>query len=119
LWVHNSSEYNQSIIASTKNIVKVNYNVRNRLFFLERIDSFRLEWIADGCGGTLDQPEGEFTSPGYPGFYPPSTTCEWNIVVDHGYVIEITIVDFWFEVSKSCALDSLAVCISIFKLYFG
>jgi len=83
---------------------------------MERIDSFRLEWIVDGCGGTLNQPEGEFTSPGYPGFYPPSTTCEWNIVADYGYIIEITIVDFWFEVSKSCALDALAVCIKMFKL---
>jgi len=85
---------------------------------MDRIDSFRLEWIVDGCGGTLDQPEGEFTSPGYPGFYPPSTTCEWNIVADYGYTIEITIVDFWFEMSRSCALDALAVCISMFKLYF-
>jgi len=86
---------------------------------MERIDSFRLEWIVDGCGGTLDQPEGEFISPGYPGFYPPSTTCEWNIVADYGYIIEITIVDFWFEISRSCELDALAVCISMFKLYFG
>jgi len=115
LWTHGSSEYNQSIIASTKNIVKVDYNFRNRLFFMERFDSFRLEWIVDGCGGILDQPDGEFTSPGYPSFYPPSTTCEWNIVADYGNTIEISIEDFWFESSKSCISDALVVCINIFK----
>ncbi|XP_022177373.1 cubilin-like [Myzus persicae] len=109
LWTHGSSEYNQSIISSTKNIVKVDYNFRNRLFFMDRFDSFRLEWIVDGCGGLLDQPEGEFTSPGYPAFYPPSTTCEWNIVADYGNTIEITILDFWFESSRSCTFDALAI----------
>jgi len=82
---------------------------------MERFDSFRLEWIVDGCGGILVQPEGEFTSPGYPSFYPPSTTCEWNIVADHGNTIEIFIEDFWFESSKSCIFDALVVCIIIFK----
>ncbi|KAL5234243.1 hypothetical protein ACI65C_001653 [Semiaphis heraclei] len=108
LWTTGSSENNQSIIASTKNIVKVDY-FQNRLFFMERCDSFRLEWIVDGCGGILDQPEGEFTSPGYPSFYPPSTTCEWNIVADYGNTIEISIEDFWFESSKSCISDALVI----------
>uniref|UniRef100_A0A2H8TEF1 Cubilin n=1 Tax=Melanaphis sacchari TaxID=742174 RepID=A0A2H8TEF1_9HEMI len=110
LWTYSSSYYNQSIISSTKNIVKIDYNYfRSRLLFLDRFDSFRLEWIVDGCGGILDQYEGEFTSPGYPLFYPPSTTCEWNIVADYGYTIEITILDFWLESSKSCTFDALAI----------
>jgi len=118
LWTYNFSNH-QSIIASTKNIVKVNYNFQNKLLFMDRFESFRLEWIVDGCGGILDQSEGEFTSPGYPRFYPPSTTCEWTIVADYGYTIEITILDFWFESSRSCTFDGLTVCISMFKLYFG
>ncbi|KAF0762933.1 cubilin, partial [Aphis craccivora] len=109
LWSSSFPDNNQSLISSTKNIVKIDYNFRNRLFFMDRFDSFRLEWIVDGCGGVLDQYEGEFTSPGYPLFYPPSTTCEWTIVADYGYTIEITIQDFWFETSTSCTLDALAI----------
>lgn len=69
-----------------------------------------MEWIVDGCGGTLYKSEGEFTSPGYPGFYPSNTTCEWNIISNYGYTIEITIEDSWFDISSSCSSDYLAVC---------
>jgi len=73
-----------------------------------------MEWIVDGCGGTLNKYSGEFTSPGYPGYYPTSTTCEWTITVDYGSTIEITIHDFWLEASSGpCVFDSLAVRISI------
>lgn len=121
LWTDRSSEP-QSLIASTKNIVKVTYNIRNKIFRINRFDSFRLEWIVDGCGGILDESEGEFTSPGYPRFYPPSTTCEWIISADYGYTIEITIQDFWIESSSTCNSDALVVCIpnlSMLRLYFG
>lgn len=101
-----------SIISSNKNIVRVNYNSRNRLVsFYDSLESFRLEWTVEGCGGTLDKYYGEFTSPGYPGSYPGSTTCEWHIIVDYGYTIEITIEDFWLETSSTCSFDFLAVCI--------
>jgi len=79
---------------------------------MDKFDNFRMEWIVDGCGGTLNKYSGEFTSPGYPGYYPTSTTCEWTISVDYGFTIEITILDFWLEASGgSCIFDSLAVCI--------
>ncbi|XP_050435751.1 cubilin [Adelges cooleyi] len=96
-------------ISSTTNIVRVNYNFRSKWPFLDRYDSFRLEWIVDGCGGVLNQPDGEFTSPGYPGVYPSSVSCEWKIVVDYGNTIEITVEDFWFESSLSCNFDFLAI----------
>lgn len=70
-----------------------------------------MEWIINGCGGLLDQSEGEFMSPGYPGYYPSSITCEWNIVVDHGKTIEISIQDLWLDTSLTCSYDFLAVCI--------
>lgn len=72
-----------------------------------------MEWITDGCGGMLDKFEGEFTSPGYPGYYPPSTVCEWKITSEHGNTIEIVIEDFSFETSKTCQYDYLAVGIFI------
>lgn len=75
-----------------------------------------MEWIVDGCGGLLNSYSGEFTSPGYPGFYPANTVCEWNIVVKYGYTIEITIEDFWLEYSGKCSFDFLVVCFSEFNL---
>ncbi|KAJ8280279.1 hypothetical protein GJAV_G00052680 [Gymnothorax javanicus] len=33
------------------------------------------------CGGQLIGSEGSFTSPNYPGYYPPRVSCEWNIKV--------------------------------------
>lgn len=80
-----------------------------------------MEWMVDGCGGTLDKFSGEFTSPGYPGFYPSSTTCEWHIIVDNGNTVQIEIEDIWFENSPSCIHSFLAVCILLnytFILYY-
>lgn len=85
---------------------------------MDVFDSFRIEWIVDGCGGTLDRSEGEFKSPGFPGSYPPGTTCEWNIVTSYGYTIEITIQESWFEQSEECNLDFLAVCIKILRITY-
>lgn len=84
------------------------------LSFYDTIVSFRIEWAVVGCGGTLDTYVGEFTSPGYPGYYPDSTSCEWHIIVEHGYTIEITIEDLWLETANSCFFDYLAVCLNIY-----
>jgi len=80
---------------------------------MDKFDNFRMEWIVHGCGGVLNKYFGEFESPGYPGYYPTNTTCEWIITVEYGSTIQITIEDFWMEDSTgSCVFDSLAVCIS-------
>lgn len=79
--------------------------------FRNKLNNFRIEWIVYGCGGVLNQLQGEFTSPEYPRFYSLSTTCEWNIIVDDRHIVEITIEDLWFEISGSCLVDYIAVCI--------
>lgn len=84
---------------------------------MEKFGGFRIEWIINGCGGLLDQSVGEFMSPGYPGYYPASITCEWNIIVDHGQIIEITIQDLWLETTINCTYDFLAVCITNKKFF--
>jgi len=100
-----------SVISSTKNIVRINYDFQNGNFHMgDKFNYFRIEWIVDGCGGVLNQLQGEFTSPEYPKFYGLSTTCDWNIITDNGYIIEITIQDLWFEISGSCLIDSITVC---------
>lgn len=96
------------MITSTKNIVRITYDsFKNNLLK----NKFRIEWIVDGCGGVLNKFQGEFSSPEYPRFYSLSTTCEWNIIIDNGHIVEITIEDLWFETSGSCLTDYLAVCI--------
>lgn len=98
-----------SIISSTKNIVKVDYNTRIKALALDRFEGFRLEWIVDGCGGTLEKRYGEFTSPGYPGYYPANISCEWIISTLPEYTINLVIQDFSFETTGDCMFDSLAV----------
>jgi len=109
LWKY-CTENPPPIISSTKSVVRINYNFQNNLFYLmDKFDDFRLEWIVDGCGGTLKKAKGEFTSPGYPGFYPSRTSCEWKVVTDYGNTIQIVIEDFSFETSRDCTYDFLAV----------
>lgn len=99
------------IISSTTDIVRVSFGKKSS--YVNKYSSFRLEWIVYGCGGTLNKDSGEFTSPGYPGYYPPSTTCEWNIAIEYGYSIRITISDLSFETSINCTKDFLTVRKSI------
>ncbi|KAJ3608998.1 hypothetical protein NHX12_023526 [Muraenolepis orangiensis] len=46
------------------------------------------------CGGQLTDLTGVFTSPYFPGFYPPQTTCEWNIQVPKGHFIKVQFTEF-------------------------
>lgn len=34
-----------------------------------------------GCGGYLREAQGTFSSPYYPGHYPPNINCTWDIEV--------------------------------------
>ncbi|VVC39263.1 EGF-like, conserved site,EGF-like calcium-binding domain,CUB domain,EGF domain,EGF-like calcium- [Cinara cedri] len=108
LWKYCSSDP-PLLISSTKDIVRISYVYPQSNLYLNKRNSFRLEWIVDGCGGTLNKFSGEFTSPRYPQYYPSSTTCEWNIVSEYGYSIEITIEDLSIETSSSCTKDFLAI----------
>jgi len=101
-----------TVISSTKNIVRITYSFKIDEYNVnDEFNNFRIEWIVDSCGGVLNKFQGEFTSPEYPRFYSLSTTCEWNIIIDDGHILEITIEDLWFENSESCLIDYLAVCI--------
>lgn len=44
---------------------------------------------AGRCGQSLTDSTGEFTSPYFPSFYPPSVDCSWNIKVPEGKNIKI------------------------------
>ncbi|NXD42748.1 MFRP protein, partial [Copsychus sechellarum] len=46
------------------------------------------------CGGTLRGPEGSFSSPNYPGPYPPNALCIWRIEVGAGLAIQLRMETF-------------------------
>ncbi|NXM80815.1 MFRP protein, partial [Oenanthe oenanthe] len=46
------------------------------------------------CGGTLRGPEGSFSSPNYPGPYPPNALCIWRIEVGTGLAIQLRMETF-------------------------
>jgi len=50
-----------------------------------------------GCGGYLTTPTGGFTSPNYPNPYNSSRQCEWTIMAQNGYFIQLTLETFDLE----------------------
>ncbi|XP_065577284.1 cubilin-like isoform X11 [Artemia franciscana] len=70
---------------------------------------FRLEWEIYGCGGLLTKSYGYLRSPNYPDMYPAAMACIWQISIDHGSRIELTIQDFDIEGSINCQFDFLKV----------
>lgn len=57
------------------------------------------------CGGTLQGPEGSFSSPNYPGPYPPNALCIWRIEVGAGLAIQLRMETFSVEGTASCLFD--------------
>lgn len=53
---------------------------------------------------------GTFTSPNYPDYYPMNTQCDWTIVTDPAYHVDITFAeDFDVEFNPKCVNDYVAV----------
>jgi len=63
---------------------------------------------ANECGGNIFNTSGVLTSPNYPGLYPHSLDCHWNITVPNG-TIGIIISQFSVEYHRYCAYDRLSV----------
>ncbi|XP_001377380.2 cubilin [Monodelphis domestica] len=70
---------------------------------------FQMYWNLNGCGGELNGPTGSFSSPGYPGNYPPNKECIWYIRTAPGSSIQLTIDDFDVEYHLNCRYDVLEV----------
>ncbi|XP_069732421.1 membrane frizzled-related protein isoform X1 [Phaenicophaeus curvirostris] len=60
---------------------------------------------APACGGILRGPEGSFSSPNYPGPYPPDALCIWRIEVSPGFAIQLKMETFSVEGAASCFFD--------------
>ncbi|CAG0918336.1 unnamed protein product [Notodromas monacha] len=65
---------------------------------------------SSGCGGIFHGSEGNITSPGFPGRYPASLECEWEIVARPGFHVSLDFVErFDMEVSSSCLNDNVKI----------
>ncbi|TRY89102.1 hypothetical protein DNTS_004573 [Danionella cerebrum] len=62
-----------------------------------------------GCGATLTEPTGSFTSPGHPNVYPHGVNCTWYISVDPGNLIRLSFTSFILEYHTNCAFDYVEV----------
>uniref|UniRef100_A0A8C8A2J1 Adhesion G-protein coupled receptor G6 n=1 Tax=Otus sunia TaxID=257818 RepID=A0A8C8A2J1_9STRI len=61
------------------------------------------------CRIVLTDPSGIFTSPCFPSDYPNSQACKWIIRAPHGYIIQLTFIDFDIEEAPGCIYDSLTL----------
>lgn len=62
------------------------------------------------CGGELNAPSGTISSPNYPNLYPHSRVCRWELRVQRGRRLTLTIHDLRLEGSgTSCVFDYVDV----------
>uniref|UniRef100_A0A3Q1EXS1 ST14 transmembrane serine protease matriptase a n=1 Tax=Acanthochromis polyacanthus TaxID=80966 RepID=A0A3Q1EXS1_9TELE len=66
------------------------------------------------CGGQLMGENGTFTSPNFPNYFPPLTSCQWSIQVPAGKVVKVTFKKFLLsepgqENRKDCRKDYVEV----------
>lgn len=93
------------LLSSQTNGVKVNFKTD----FTLAHEGFSLEWVASGCGNEFTKSSGTFSTPYYPAPYPVNTFCEWEIRVDLGQRIELTVQEYDMESSSNCNFDSVKV----------
>ncbi|XP_015772306.1 PREDICTED: neurofilament heavy polypeptide-like isoform X2 [Acropora digitifera] len=89
----------------------VNENVTTTGFRPENMTTHSRSLFEEGkCGKLLGSSEGQLTSPGYPGEYPPSTTCKWLISLSQDYQeIIFTFHSVFLEEDRNCVYDYIAV----------
>ncbi|NXU37763.1 AGRG6 protein, partial [Drymodes brunneopygia] len=61
------------------------------------------------CRTVLTDSSGVFTSPCFPSDYPNSQACKWIIRAPHGFIIQLTFIDFDIEEAPGCIYDSLTL----------
>lgn len=66
-------------------------------------------FVLSVCGGQLTAPYGNINSPGYPGQYPPSRDCYWEVTVAPGLLITFAFGTLSLETHADCSFDFLEV----------
>lgn len=78
---------------------------------LTSFKGFEITWDSTltGCGGRLTGVNGSISSPNYPEPYAHNAQCEWQILVNEGYTIEIIFTDLDLEVAAECKSNYLEI----------
>lgn len=102
-------------VVSSGNIMLVNMISDGQ----EQLPGFLAEYKAlpksqvQRCGGVLADKKGVFSSPLYPGFYPPATDCKWTIKVAPGKKVQVKFSLFRMKEpdvdTRACHKDYLEV----------
>uniref|UniRef100_A0AAX7VL81 Matriptase n=1 Tax=Astatotilapia calliptera TaxID=8154 RepID=A0AAX7VL81_ASTCA len=76
---------------SSGNVMLVTMATHDQSFpgFRAQVSQVQTGNRAIACGEKLIGSKGNFTSPNYPNYYPPKTTCEWLIEVPTGKVVKL------------------------------
>ncbi|XP_040184643.1 embryonic protein UVS.2-like [Rana temporaria] len=72
---------------------------------------FKASYSTVSCGGTLVNSTGTVFSPGYEKQqnYPAYSDCIWTIIAPLGYKVQLAMVSFSLESSKTCSYDWLEI----------
>ena len=64
--------------------------------------------VSGDCRNTINEKTNEITSPNFPLEYPNDVHCEWKVVVQQGYLIELNIIKLNIESENDeCIYDWL------------
>ncbi|XP_054650729.1 ST14 transmembrane serine protease matriptase a [Dunckerocampus dactyliophorus] len=82
--------------------------------FRAQVSQVRRGSTGTTCGGQLTGDKGSFTSPNFPNYYPPRTSCQWSIQVPAGKSVKVTFIKFLLSEpgqggSKPCRKDYVEI----------
>uniref|UniRef100_A0A673MVQ8 Suppressor of tumorigenicity 14 protein homolog n=1 Tax=Sinocyclocheilus rhinocerous TaxID=307959 RepID=A0A673MVQ8_9TELE len=105
------SPSNPLTFISSRNVMLVTFVTNeegNFPGFRARVTQFSRDKLA--CGGKLSGSSGSFKSPNFPSYYPPSTTCQWDIEVPNSKFIKLKFPKFMVSTgSPNCPGDNVQI----------
>ncbi|XP_039987606.1 ST14 transmembrane serine protease matriptase a [Xiphias gladius] len=89
-------------------------NKKNYPGFRAKVSQVRRGSQGTTCGGQLMGEKGTFSSPNFPNYYPPRTSCQWSIEVPAGKAVKVSFKKFLMsepgqENGKDCRKDYVEV----------
>ncbi|XP_016315963.1 suppressor of tumorigenicity 14 protein homolog [Sinocyclocheilus anshuiensis] len=107
------SPSNPLTFISSRNVMLVTFVTNeegNFPGFRARVTQFSRDSGELACGGKLSGSSGSFKSPNFPSYYPPSTTCQWDIEVPNGKFIKLKFPKFMVSTgSPNCPGDNVQI----------
>lgn len=102
----------QMTFLSSRNVMLVTMgsnDKNNYPGFRAKVSQVRKGNKGTACGGQLTGVTGTFSSPNFPTYYPPQTSCQWLIEVPVDKVVKVTFLRFVLENSTDCRKDYVEI----------